>query len=260
MKKSKLGLLTIPLLGLLLVGCNSRSNNSESQQGGTSSPAATIDTLFETLVSDLSSTNLTYKVHSVIYGEDSNDISDQKFEQDGQKFHLNVSTTHNGELHTDEIYLELHESSTTYYTKNNDVWVSQELPSIVKVDFISKTYGFNESLDQLKKTYTITPEGYYYAENLSLNINVSNLLDVIGRSPEYTYPQVTLTMHVPYVKVGFKNNHLDFFEIKNHAFVGSGNPETKTYTFVEDLNSNSVSKIYDIEKIGSTVVNLPQVG
>ena len=263
MKKSKLALLMLPLASLLLAGCGDASGDptgTSSHSTGFIPPKTEIDEVVEILTDTLSRRNITFKMANISTSPGHTSTNNETREVDINKAHIVGTSRLDEEAPVNsEYYFECGETNYMYQF-DGDKWVKTPVPYALITDITDSTYGFEEAMAKMKASYTKPSAGVYLLEDFSYDVSVRKMLQVAGQSTEgYTLLKETLTIHQKSMKIVMSEGKLVSFEQSGYAYSFPIDEDLKTIDAIEMTNYSSYTKIYDIEKLGTTVVNLPSV-
>ena len=265
MKKTKLALLLLPFASLILTGCGEGGGDPTGTTTGTTHPTgftpelSEIDEAVKTLKETLSAQNVTFKMHIDSVVPEHHTINDEVRELDGNKIHITSATITDDTPMESEMYYE--KGETNYVYQYDGVkWNKMAVPYELVTDPTRATYGFEEAMTKFKQSYTKPSEGVYLIENFSYNVSVATILATAGEDiTGYTLLKETIEVHQVYMKITISDGKLVSYEQKGYALTFPKDEVHKTIDAIEMLDYVSTTKIYDFEKIGSTVVTLPVV-
>lgn len=262
MNKSKFTFLVLSFAGLILSGCGNGGNGGGNTSTSTTSGPdySEISGVIETIKDTLNKNNITMKMEYHITSPDREVRTSELRELDQNKIHIVDHTILDDNPPIDsELYYEAGETNYMYQY-DGEKWIKLETASTPIVSFAETAIGFDEIIAKFKESYTKPSDGVYEIKNFTYDVSVAKVLETIGADTTgYTLAQETIAIPMEYFRVTVSNGVLVTLEQKTNGVTPQKDEDNKTISLEVLTNNVSETKIYDIEKIGSTVVNLPVV-
>lgn len=263
MKKVKLAFVMLPFASLILAGCSeahTEPSGTTSHETGFIPPKTEIEEVVETVTDTLSRRNITFKMTNNSTSPGHVSTNNETREIDGNKAHVfGTSQADDMPPVNTDLYFEVGETNYIYQF-DGDKWIKTPVPYTLITDVTESTYGFEEAMAKMKESYTKPSAGVYLLENFSYDVSVAKMLEVAGQSTEgYTLVKETITIHQKSMKITMSEGKLVSYEQSGYAYSFPIDEDLKTIDAIEMQNYSSYTKIYDIEKLGTTAVNLPSV-